>query len=547
MIDRELIYHICDNVGDIKNFETNLGLIKQLRSYMDPYSFDVCIIPVCMRVDVFEIAEHTRSFVMLIHNQELQEFMMHFMKCVDWFDVYESKYQYELLLNQLRMANSNPRTLEYFKRAFATFGRFIPYQMGTRWVYEWCYIVSLKNELTKFYRYTIPFLSNQEVMFPHRTNTQKPRVGFLSRHMSSNHSVGKIFSPIILGLSDAFDIYLYTFSSDLSGYTLQTYIPKFVKYYEFGQKDDESMVQFFATIGDCIINDNLDLLIFLDIGADRYSYFSSFKRVAPIQVAWWGFHDSDCTETDYFVSSNFFDDNQCFYGENETLVRFHTLGFIPIGENDQNNETSIDNVLPIDANVHYYVCIQNIIKVNAEFCDILTSILEKDSNARIVLFTTWVGCASYKHCAIEKYFADLGWTNRVMFITPMSKDKYISLIRQAHVILDTQPFGGCLTSIDCMQLGVPIVAAAYNRCTKATITAGIYRAIGFTELIAKSKREYVDLAVKLATNASYRFACGNTIQKKFHSYFENKANKQLVIDEWADFIDRIITNKLPHV
>jgi protein O-GlcNAc transferase len=70
-------------------------------------------------------------------------------------------------------------------------------------------------------------------------------------------------------------------------------------------------------------------------------------------------------------------------------------------------------------------------------------------------------------------------------------------------LLDPLHFGGGNTSYEGLAVGVPIVTLP-SRFLRGRITFALYKQMGMLDCVVHSPREYIDLALRLGTDKSYR-------------------------------------------
>ena len=89
------------------------------------------------------------------------------------------------------------------------------------------------------------------------------------------------------------------------------------------------------------------------------------------------------------------------------------------------------------------------------------------------------------------------------FLPRQPYEEYLRLVALSDVILDTPHFNGGATTFDALAMGVPIVTlpGAYMRGRQ---TYSLYKRMGVMDCIVDTPQEYVDKAVRLATDVSYR-------------------------------------------
>ena len=93
--------------------------------------------------------------------------------------------------------------------------------------------------------------------------------------------------------------------------------------------------------------------------------------------------------------------------------------------------------------------------------------------------------------------------DRVIFL-PQGRDDAENQARYAVVdfVLDPTPYGGANGTLEALDMGVPVVTLVGKRHGERS-SYSILKNLGVTATLAHSGREYVDLAVRLATDASF--------------------------------------------
>lgn len=68
------------------------------------------------------------------------------------------------------------------------------------------------------------------------------------------------------------------------------------------------------------------------------------------------------------------------------------------------------------------------------------------------------------------------------------------------MVLDTQPYAGCVTTMDALWMGVPVVTLA-GRTYASRVGASILAQLGLhDELVAQGDEQYVQIATRLAAD-----------------------------------------------
>jgi predicted O-linked N-acetylglucosamine transferase (SPINDLY family) len=89
--------------------------------------------------------------------------------------------------------------------------------------------------------------------------------------------------------------------------------------------------------------------------------------------------------------------------------------------------------------------------------------------------------------------------DRVEFIVRYRMQAYLEMYNGIDICLDPFPYTGATTTCDALWMGVPVVSLAGATATaRGGLT--ILSHIGLGELVAQSREQYVELAVRLAAN-----------------------------------------------
>jgi len=108
-----------------------------------------------------------------------------------------------------------------------------------------------------------------------------------------------------------------------------------------------------------------------------------------------------------------------------------------------------------------------------------------------------------------------------IFYPQTSYENYINLIYKSDIVLDSLDWSGLNTSLDAINLDKPIITLPSN-FMRGRHTCGVLKILKIDELICSSKKEYIDLAVKLSTDLEFK----EKIVKKIN------INKKLLFDNY---------------
>lgn len=262
-----------------------------------------------------------------------------------------------------------------------------------------------------------------------------------------------------------------------------------------------------------------DILYYWEVGTDATNYFLPFFRLAPVQCTSWGVQvTSGITQMDYYLSSDLVepDDAQSHYSE-ELILAKSLLSYqyrVDLPDSPKSRED-----FGFTAQQHLYACPQHIGKFHPDFDPVLAEILRRDSRGVIVITQDRYG---YHAETLRQRLARTlpGFADRVTFLPQLTNRDYLSLIAAADVLLDPLYFGGVNTTYDGFSLGKPIVTMP-SRFHRGRYTYGCYRKMGVMDCVAADVDDYVNIAVRLGTDADYRASMAARIRESSHLLFED--------------------------
>ncbi len=120
--------------------------------------------------------------------------------------------------------------------------------------------------------------------------------------------------------------------------------------------------------------------------------------------------------------------------------------------------------------------------------------------------------------------------DRIQFIKQQSQGDFLALLAACDVSLDIPQFNGGNTTIEALTAGTPVVTLPTD-LARGRLCSAICKHIKVTDCIAKTPKEYVDIAVRLATKPSFRKKIVKKIEKNKDRLFENEK----AVSEWERF------------
>jgi predicted O-linked N-acetylglucosamine transferase (SPINDLY family) len=336
------------------------------------------------------------------------------------------------------------------------------------------------------------------------------RIGFLSSYFR-DHSVGKLSRGLIEHFSrDLFEVIVFQLPGSKDAITEAIV-----------QSADRSIFLARNLEKDraLIAEQELDCLLYLDIGMDPYTYFLSFSRLAPVQAMAWGHGDtSGIPNIDYFISSDLIEPQEASSHYAESLIRLSLMPtYLYRPEVPTQEYGRADFSLGDQGSLYIYP--QTLFKLHPSYDAILAELLRRDPKGLLVLIDDGKG-GHWKKLFIERLgrsYPDV--VDRVTFVPQMPNKKFLGLLNLSDAILDVPTFSGGVSSLEAFAMGAPIVTWP-GEFMRGRVTAGYYQQMGLDDLIASNMDEYVSLAIKLAHDPEFKNQMQNDIKANSHKLFE---------------------------
>ncbi len=343
----------------------------------------------------------------------------------------------------------------------------------------------------------------------------KIRVGFISRHLK-DHTIGLLNRGLIASLSrEHFSVIVLAVQCGLD------LTAQFIR-----QHSDEYVVlpECVSVARRMIADLQLDVLFYTDIGMDEFTYTLAFSRLAPVQCVTWGHPMTTGIPTmDYFISSRLLEPDDAEDHYTETLVRLQGLPIyyyrprLPSPQKDR-------SFFGLSDDHHLYACPQAPFKFHPEFDLLLGEILRRDPRGQLAMIRD--KCSHWIELLKKRFATTIpDVVDRIRIVPPQSRPDFLNLLAVSDVLLDPVHFGGGNTSYEAFAVGAPIVSLP-SAFLRGRITYALYQKMGVMDCVVSSRQAYVDRAVELGTNPSYRENVRRKILAANHVLYEDIAGIQ---------------------
>jgi uncharacterized protein (TIGR03032 family) len=338
----------------------------------------------------------------------------------------------------------------------------------------------------------------------------RPRIGFLSAYFR-DHTIGRLNLGRIERLShDKFEVVVLSVGKhdDPLAESFRRAADRFV-----------AVPREVAAARRLIAEQQLDLLLFTDVGMDALTYTLAFSRMAPVQVATWGHPvTTGSPMMDYFLSSKLLEIPEAQAHYTEKLVKLPNFGtyyyrpqlVAPLKTRAQ---------LGLPADKHLYACPQTLFKFHPAFDEVLGEILRRDPQGELVLIegrtAYWTRLLKER---FERSIPDVA--SRIRFLPPLANSNFLQLLARVDVLLDPPQFGGGNTSYEALAVGTPVVTLP-GELMRSRITQALYKKMDYLELVTDSPEAYMAKAVELGTDSRAREAATSGIIASSDVLFED--------------------------
>ncbi len=347
-------------------------------------------------------------------------------------------------------------------------------------------VITIANQFGKFVteKAKIQFSSYQCLSFP-----IKLRIGFVSGDLR-NHPVG-YFLESVLSCINFTMIELIAYPTTPKTDELSKRIKPFFSIWRsiYG-KDDE-------TAANLIHADGIHILIDLS-GHTKFNRLPMFSlKPSPIQVSWLGyFSTTGVNEIDYLLGDPYLTppSNEKHFTEKIWRLPETRWCFTP---------PSVDiEVATLPALNNEYVtfgCFSNLSKINNKTIKLWAKVINLSPNSRLLLKAKQLSDLPICKSVMQQFVTHGVNSNRIKLETSENREKYFEAYNRVDIMLDTFPFSGGTTSIECLWMGVPILTLAGDSLVSRQ-GVGILMNAGLPDWIAYNEDEYITKSFSFASD-----------------------------------------------
>jgi tetratricopeptide (TPR) repeat protein len=232
---------------------------------------------------------------------------------------------------------------------------------------------------------------------------------------------------------------------------------------------------------------HLDMVYYFEVGTDSDNFLLPLLRLAPVQFTSWGLPvSSGVGEMDYFLSAEALSPlaSSGGGGQNEFMERVVSLpdGFPawlraedlrPLAE-EARVPRSMLNLPTQESGIPLLCCPHQVFKYHPHFVKALIEILRQLPTSRLVLLEGMYASWTEKlRAAFREQGADV--LPQIQWLPRLSKWRYLSLLAEADLVLDSFYYGGGTTSLETLTQGTPVLTLPDANQLASRLTLSFYR------------------------------------------------------------------------
>lgn len=339
------------------------------------------------------------------------------------------------------------------------------------------------------------------------------RVGVVSAFLNT-HVIGSWFNGLVAGLAAEPDLHvvLFSLSNDIDA-SLRDVLNT--------RGRIEALPRTLEAARAMIENTQLDVLFYTDVGMKPFTACLAHSRLAPVQILLAGHPVTGGIPTiDYYVSSRLQEPEDAQRHYIEKLILLDSIPAVvkrPRAPERLWTREQLD--FPVDSNV--YVCAQRLQKLHPDFDSAIAGILRLDLRGEVLLFEDH-NSSEWSTMLLNRFHENMpDVLQRVRFRPWASRHgEFGSILVQADALLDPFHFTGGATTYLAFAAGAPVITWP-GQFFRGRMTYGMYRRMELLDCVAPTQEAYPALAVRLATDRSWRETIRSRILAANDVLFDN--------------------------
>jgi protein O-GlcNAc transferase len=323
---------------------------------------------------------------------------------------------------------------------------------------------------------------------PHRNSRvvdRRIRIGYVSPDFHE-HVVGFSLLPLLLRYDrKQFEIYCYSNTLKPDAVTSQ------LRRHSDHWKDIRGLGD--QHVAENIRADEIDILVDLSLHSAQNRLPIFAYKPAPVQVSYLGYCSTTGMDAmDYRFSDVYIDppgsDVSCYSEQTIRLAGTYWC-YAPTEP-----RPDVAPLPALAAGSITFGCLNNFSKVSQATQNLWTQLLQAVPNSRLLVHVPIGNCSE----RFRQRFESAGISrDRLELVPRLPWNEYISIYHRIDIALDPFPYGGGITTLDGMFMGVPVVTLN-GQTAVGRGGCSVLSHVGLPDLIAQTPRQYIEIATALA-------------------------------------------------
>lgn len=264
--------------------------------------------------------------------------------------------------------------------------------------------------------------------------------------------------------------------------------------------------------------DKLDILIELNGHTANGPLAALRNRAAPVQATYLGYPNTTGLPTiDYRIVDAFTDPAPAADQWNtEKLIRLEGCFLCYSPPHSPPNSPASPAAPRRDNAPITFGTFNSIRKLGPEVVKLWSHILQAVPGSRLLIKTRGISTPAARRNFHSAFAAEGIEASRLDLLDGVpDKFEHLALYSRVDIGLDTFPYNGTTTTCEAMWMGVPVIVLE-GSMHAGRVGVSLLRTVGLGDLIAKNVDEYLELAVKLASDPARLAALKSTMRERMH-------------------------------
>ena len=264
------------------------------------------------------------------------------------------------------------------------------------------------------------------------------------------------------------------------------------------------------------------------------------QRPAPVQISWLGYPNTTGMKSmDYRITDNYADSPEADKYYTEKLLRFNTP-FLCYSPSVMAKSINTEFLEKTGSEPLIFGSFNNTTKITDETISLWCAVLKRVPNSRMYLKSKAFNDPKMSNFYLEK-FTSIGIEKERIEIKGYSffEKDHLNEYLKIDIALDTIPYNGTTTTCEAMFMGVPTIALM-GESHVARVSAALNSQAGFTEFVAKTEQEFVEIAEFWAVHKKKLCEYKNSMRTKMLA--SPLCNPKMFTEEWERVVSSLVSN-----